>query len=157
MRKNHTYEIAEKSPQQHFEGNMIMSAVITLWGLLTKFQTITFITNSSDELPGLPTMTHQLLTVGVDKYAITFPEFWEKYHTNPCLEFLLHSRSNRKTQSWCWIPLKKQSIVSSFKLQQACEDKLHFILACPCASKHLRLRHREAYLCQKACQSALHT
>ncbi len=25
-----TYEIAEKSPQQHFKGNMIMSAVITL-------------------------------------------------------------------------------------------------------------------------------
>jgi hypothetical protein len=38
----------------------------------------------------------------------------------------------------------KKSVVYSFKLQQACEDKLHFILACPCTSKHLHLRHREA-------------
>jgi len=33
-----------------------MSAILTLWeSLLTKFQTITFSTNSSDELPWLPT------------------------------------------------------------------------------------------------------
>jgi len=38
----------------------------------------------------------------------------------------------------------KKSVVYSFKLQQACEDKLHFILACPCTSNHLQLRHREA-------------
>ncbi len=34
-----------------FEGNLTMSAVITLWELLTKCQTITYITNSSGELP----------------------------------------------------------------------------------------------------------
>jgi hypothetical protein len=33
------------------KGNMTMSAVITSWESLTKWQTITFITNGSDELP----------------------------------------------------------------------------------------------------------
>ncbi len=37
------------------KGNTTMSAVITSWESLTKWQTITFITNSSDELPWLPT------------------------------------------------------------------------------------------------------
>jgi hypothetical protein len=39
------YEIAEKSPQQQFGGNTTMSAVITLWELLTKCQTIIFISH----------------------------------------------------------------------------------------------------------------
>ncbi len=37
------------------KGNTTMSAVITSWESLTKWQTITFITNGSDELPWLPT------------------------------------------------------------------------------------------------------
>jgi hypothetical protein len=46
------YEIAEKSPQQQFEGNRTRSADKNLRELLiTKCQTITFIRNSSDELP----------------------------------------------------------------------------------------------------------
>jgi hypothetical protein len=46
------YEIAEKSPQQQFEGNRIRSEDKNLRELLiTKCQTITFIRNSSDELP----------------------------------------------------------------------------------------------------------
>ncbi len=36
------------------KGNMTMSEVITSWESLTKWQTITFITNSSDKLPWLP-------------------------------------------------------------------------------------------------------
>ncbi len=45
-----------KSPQPHFQANMIMSAIIFLWESLTKCQTITFITDSSDnELPWLST------------------------------------------------------------------------------------------------------
>jgi hypothetical protein len=61
------HEIVQKTPQQNFEGNqefcqfhqnqtdMIrMSVVITLWVSLAKYQTITFIVNSSDELPWLP-------------------------------------------------------------------------------------------------------
>ncbi len=36
-------------------GNTTMSAVITSWESLTKWQTITFITNGSDKLPWLPT------------------------------------------------------------------------------------------------------
>jgi hypothetical protein len=34
---------------------MTMSSVITLWELLIKCQTISFITNSSDKQPWLPT------------------------------------------------------------------------------------------------------
>jgi hypothetical protein len=44
----HIYEIAEKYPQQQFEVNMTLSSVITLWVSLTKCQTFTFITNSSN-------------------------------------------------------------------------------------------------------------
>jgi hypothetical protein len=44
------YEIAEKSLQL-FEGNMTMSAVITLRELVREFPTINFIMNSSDKLP----------------------------------------------------------------------------------------------------------
>jgi hypothetical protein len=42
---------------------------------------------------------------------------------------------------------QKSQIISSFKLQKACNDKLHFMLASPCTSKHLCVRHREA--CRK--------
>jgi hypothetical protein len=35
---------------------------------------------------------------------------------------------------------------SSFMLQQACDSKCHFTLAHPCTSKHLSIRHREAYI-----------
>jgi hypothetical protein len=31
-------------------------------------------------------------------------------------------------------------------LQQACDSKCHFTLAHPCTSKHLSIRHREAYI-----------
>jgi hypothetical protein len=40
-------------------------------------------------------------------------------------------------------------MVSSFRLQQACEGKLQHILAhpcCPCTSKHLSQRHRDTYV-----------
>ncbi len=49
------YEIAEKTPQKQFEGNIMMNAVVTLWDLLTKCQTITSITHGSDKLSWLPT------------------------------------------------------------------------------------------------------
>ncbi len=49
---NYICGVAEISPQHHkFEGNRTMSAVITISASLTKCQTITFIRNSSDELP----------------------------------------------------------------------------------------------------------
>jgi hypothetical protein len=41
------------------KGNTTVSAVITSWELLTKWQTITFITNGSDKLPWLPTISSQ--------------------------------------------------------------------------------------------------
>jgi hypothetical protein len=37
-------------------------------------------------------------------------------------------------------------IVSSCKLLQASEGRIHFILACPCKSKHLSQRYREAHI-----------
>jgi hypothetical protein len=46
----HIYELSERSPQQHFEGNTTISAVITFRQSLTKYQTFTFIINSSDKL-----------------------------------------------------------------------------------------------------------
>jgi hypothetical protein len=90
-----SYEVVEKSPRQQFEGNTTTSAVITLWELLTKCHTVTFITNSSDELPWLlPTdfisSWHQLLTMGVGKYMITSPESLQIIVQNLCFEFLLH-------------------------------------------------------------------
>lgn len=42
---------------------------------------------------------------------------------------------------------QKSQIISSFKLQKACKDKLHFMLASPCTSKNLCVRHTEA--CRK--------
>jgi len=41
--------------------------------------------------------------------------------------------------------LTKESEISSFKLQKACDGKLCFVLAWCCTSKHLSLRHRKAY------------
>jgi hypothetical protein len=60
------HEIAEKSPQQGFEGNMKMSAVITLQELLTQCQTITFIMNCSDKLAMTTHCFHQLQKIGVE-------------------------------------------------------------------------------------------
>jgi hypothetical protein len=49
---NYIYGVAEISPEHHkFEGNRTVSTCITISTSLTKCQTITFITNSSDELP----------------------------------------------------------------------------------------------------------
>jgi hypothetical protein len=49
-------EIAEKSPQQQFEGNPTMSAAIALWELHAHkvSDQITFIMDSSAELPYYP-------------------------------------------------------------------------------------------------------
>jgi hypothetical protein len=45
----HIYEITEKSLQQQFEGDMIASVFITLWKLLTKCLTVTFVKHSSED------------------------------------------------------------------------------------------------------------
>jgi hypothetical protein len=56
--------IAEKSPHQQFEGNtMTVSAVLTLWELLTKGQTVTFIINNTAELPTTTHRAHNLSKV----------------------------------------------------------------------------------------------
>jgi hypothetical protein len=61
---------------------------------------------------------------------VTFPK-WE--------DFVMTLASNQETY------LIKKSIVSSFKLKQACDSEFHFVLG-PWTSKHLSLRHREAYI-----------
>jgi len=49
---NYIYGFAEISSQHHkFEGNRTMRAFVTISASLTKCQTITFITNTTDELP----------------------------------------------------------------------------------------------------------
>jgi hypothetical protein len=117
---------------------MTMSAVITLWELLTKCQTITSIINGSDKLPWLPT---DFITSG---WWVQISIQWSTWELGKPLyriwvsSFSHISGRNRKNQSWYWLEFKRQkqltkkSIVSSFKLQQACEDKIYFILTCPC-------------------------
>jgi hypothetical protein len=74
----HIYNIADKTPQYHIEGHSTvswenpqtnvtrMSVVTTLWGSLTKHKTIiTFIMNSSDQLPWLSTDFISPPTAGV--------------------------------------------------------------------------------------------
>jgi hypothetical protein len=54
------FEIPKGNPQ-HFDDNTTMNTVITLWELLPKCQTITFIMNSNCKLPWLlPTWLRQL-------------------------------------------------------------------------------------------------
>lgn len=78
--KRKTYlKIPEKLPQQHFEGNMTIKAVITFREPLTKCQTITFTMNSS----GSAMTTHRLQkfpTVGVENYLTISPK--EKQYKN---------------------------------------------------------------------------
>jgi hypothetical protein len=78
---SHIYEIAEISPQQQFEGHMTMSAVMTLWELLTKCQTI----NSSQIAVTSCQLTthwlHQLTKMGVAMYAIIHPKFGQDHYT----------------------------------------------------------------------------
>ncbi len=117
---------------------MTMSAVITLWELLTKCQTITSIINGSDKLPWLPT---DFITSG---WWVQISIQWSTWKLGKPLyriwvsSFSHISGSNRKNQSWYWLEFKRQkqltkkSIVSSFKLQQACEENFYFILTSPC-------------------------
>ncbi len=66
-------------PQQHFEGNMTIKAVITFRESLTKCQTITFTMNIS----GSAMTTHRLQkipTVGVENYLTISPK--EKQYKN---------------------------------------------------------------------------
>jgi hypothetical protein len=68
--EDHTYESTEKTPPNNtLEGNtMIISVVIYLWELLTKFWTTPsdpstlFIMNSGDKQPWLPHWLHQWLS-----------------------------------------------------------------------------------------------
>jgi hypothetical protein len=76
--------------------------------------------------------------------------YTNQHINNPVLSFFQILWSNRKTQSWCWLSTTKASIatnkkttVSSFKLQQGCEGRLHFIFTC----KYLSLRHRKLHGC----------
>jgi hypothetical protein len=87
--QKHIYQIAEKSSQQQFEGNMTMNPVLTLWELLTKYQTATFITNSSDSAVTTYWL-HQLLKVGVDIHIMTCPSSGQVIVQNLHPKFLVH-------------------------------------------------------------------
>jgi hypothetical protein len=78
---------------------------------------------------------HQLLTVGGLLYTnqLTFGQTITKKSQLP--EFVSFPEQLGDS-SWCWLAikrhtLKEKSTVSSFKLQQSCESKLHFILKLP--------------------------
>jgi hypothetical protein len=88
---------------------------------------------------------HQLPTVGVDKQII-FPKTWANHIHNLRPEFLLPFRKQWE-DSDVMLASTQETIVSSFKLQQASEGKsFYFILACPCICKHLCLKDIEAYI-----------
>jgi hypothetical protein len=87
--QKHIYQIAEKSSQQQFEGNMTMNPVLTLWELLTKCQTATFITNSSDSAV-TTYWFHQLLKVGIDIHIMTCPSSGQVIVQNLHPKFLVH-------------------------------------------------------------------
>ncbi len=87
---------------------MTMNVVITLWELLTKCQTITFIMNKKRWAAMTPQWIHKLLTVGVHKDIIINQKFQANHYTN-ILSFCLISRSNGKAQSWCWLTPKRYS------------------------------------------------
>ncbi len=65
--KAHTQPVDDNTSQfphviSEIEGNMTMSAVMTLREVLTKCQTITIIMSSSDELPWLPSQLSQKIS-----------------------------------------------------------------------------------------------
>ncbi len=105
----HIYEIAEKPPLQHFEGNTTMSVVLTLWELLISVRP------SPSSWISQAAMTthwiHQLPMVGVHIYIMIHPKISGKPSYKICIpSFCCISRNNRKTWScvmlatmWRWI------------------------------------------------------
>jgi hypothetical protein len=115
----HLPELQKNSPQHHFLSAKTMRAVITLRELLMKFQTITFIKNSSAKLVQHRQAAitihwiHQLFMMGVDKY-------WQS-----AWNLGMQAEDSLVMLAKTWdIPSQKVHLVFSFKLQQACEGKL---------------------------------
>jgi hypothetical protein len=106
------YDNGDKSQQQQFEGNRTMSAVITsLWEPLTNCSTFTFITNSSETLLWLPTdFISSQQQVQVIRVHNNLTKILGKPIYKICmLGLCCISKSNRKTQSWCWLALKRHT------------------------------------------------
>jgi len=68
LTEKHIYEIAKKFPQ-HLKDPMTMSAVITLWELLTEYQTMACIMDNSGKLTWLP-----MDFISKDKHIVIHPE-----------------------------------------------------------------------------------
>jgi hypothetical protein len=120
-------KIAEKSPQQQFEGDRTISAVITLWESFTKSPSSQIAVTSCHDYP----LTSFLPMVGIDKHTITHPKSGQTITQTSSswisLQFqkqwedsIMMLGSTQQTY------LIKKSTVSSFKLQQACETRLQF-------------------------------
>ncbi len=116
--------------------------------MLTKYPTSPFVTNGSDELPlfSIDFIDYQL-QVYICSIIIYILDNTKVYILSCFFAFpysmgrlVMMASSHSKN-----IALKKATIYS-FKLQQTIEgklqSKLHSILACPYASKHLTLRHK---------------
>ncbi len=97
------------------------------------------------------TFCHPLPMVHANKYKITIQIFGRTIIQTSvswvCVVSIAFAVAMRKLKSERGITVKRHSsrIVFSFKLQQACESWHCFILDCPCTTKHLYLRHTEAY------------
>ncbi len=108
----HSCKITEKTPEQHFEGNYHvcsrqtetnttrMTVVITLWVSLTKYQTINFIMNSCEWLPLLPI---DFISSQQWVYNDLLKVLGKQVYKICVLSFCCISRSNVKTQWWCWL------------------------------------------------------
>jgi hypothetical protein len=93
-------KIADNPPLQQFEHSMTMSAIITSWELLTKYQTINFIMNNSAKL--------QLPIDFINSYRLTYINLPQVFLARPLYKICVLSYNcifgwSRKTKSRCWL------------------------------------------------------
>jgi len=105
---------------------MTRSAVITFWESLTTCQTVTFIKNSSDELPWLPSDL-SAPDDGCREVYNNLPTIQANYCTSICvLSSCSIPGSKGKTQPWCWL-LKTYNRIgvthTTYLTQESCWEK----------------------------------
>ncbi len=98
---NNTSEVTDMYILAKPEQTQEQWVVTTLWVLLTKYQT--HLHHAWQWLTSNPHQLHLLPTVGVDKCS------GKQLSKNLHPGFLLHFWIDGKTQSWCWLALRRQS------------------------------------------------
>jgi hypothetical protein len=86
-----------------------MSAVVALWGSVTKCQTIHHLRHEQQWQATMTThQLHRLPTTSVHKYMTISRKSGQTHYTICIVSFWHISGSNGKTESWCWLTLKRQ-------------------------------------------------